>query len=219
MTFSVVDDLHGRYRCTRQPCPVAHEFGDILIGLPGRAYTCECGAPMTATTPENPVTDLSTLPAPPPPVAPAPAKPPLRLPQLSDHSVRVTAGIVVALGTYLVVVSAANPISAVIALSAAGVAAWAVIGNPGKQISRTLALALAVHSHGPAAGVGFDRCFPARAKHFRRFIRTGANPKLPVREARWCEWCGAPESCNDADPDDPTRAHTYKAPTKELSPT
>jgi hypothetical protein len=39
------------YRCTRQPCPVAEAFGEILKGFPGRDYRCECGAPMTPLAP------------------------------------------------------------------------------------------------------------------------------------------------------------------------
>lgn len=36
---------------------------------------------------------------------------------------------------------------------------------------RTTALALAIESHGPAAGVQEDRCFTARARHFEAYLR------------------------------------------------
>lgn len=39
--------LGAAYVCTRGvDCPVAAIYGEKLIGLPGRDYTCECGAPM-----------------------------------------------------------------------------------------------------------------------------------------------------------------------------
>lgn len=50
----------ARYRCTREPCPVADMYGDILLGLPGRGYTCECGAPMVEQPSEPALTGDDT---------------------------------------------------------------------------------------------------------------------------------------------------------------
>ena len=52
----------------------------------------------------------------------------------------------------------------------------AAITTLSDRLIRLAALALAVWSHGPAAGKESDRCFPARADHFLRWVRTGANP-------------------------------------------
>lgn len=48
--------------------------------------------------------------------------------------------------------------------------------DPVGKLARTAALALAVWSHGPQPGKNADRCFPARAAHFLRYMRFGANP-------------------------------------------
>lgn len=52
---------------------------------------------------------------------------------------------------------------------------WSV--DPFAKFARTVALALAIWSHGPATGAESDRCYPARAKHFLRYICTGRNHK------------------------------------------
>lgn len=38
---------------------------------------------------------------------------------------------------------------------------------------RATALALAIESHGPMVGEEHDACFPARARVFERYLRTG----------------------------------------------
>lgn len=50
------------------------------------------------------------------------------------------------------------------------------------KAARTVALILAIWSHGPRAGAPADRCYPARADHFLRWIRTGDNPKPDGQE-------------------------------------
>lgn len=64
--------------------------------------------------------------------------------------------------------------AAVLATAAVAIWYWA---DPGPKVARTAALALAVWSHGPQTGKAADRCYPARADHFLRWIRTGDNPK------------------------------------------
>lgn len=41
------------------------------------------------------------------------------------------------------------------------------------ELIRATALTLAIQSHGPAAGEEHDTCFPARARVFERYLRTG----------------------------------------------
>jgi hypothetical protein len=41
--------------------------------------------------------------------------------------------------------------------------------------ARAIALTLAIWSHGPKTGAPADRCFPARADHFLRYLSTGRN--------------------------------------------
>lgn len=46
--------------------------------------------------------------------------------------------------------------------------------KPGRdERIRVTALGLAIESHGPAVGDESDACYPARAKVFERYLRTG----------------------------------------------
>lgn len=91
----------------------------------------------------------------------------------------------------------------------------AVIGwwfvNPFVRLARTVALALAVWSHGPATGVESDRCYPARAAHLLGWIRTGDNPRVVPKfpeQGRWCAHCAAPEWC--LAPDGTVHPHRFE---------
>lgn len=151
---------------------------------------------------------------PPPPAPPASPKRSFKdRYRFAPEMPRLVAAGVVALGLFIVT---AGVLGVPLALLAAGIVGYCVAEHIPAKTARTLALALAVWSHGPAAGVEADRCYPARAKHFLRYIRHGENrrvvPKRP-EQGRWCAHCGIPEWC--IAPDGSVHAHDYEPMSKE----
>lgn len=140
-------------------------------------------------------------PPPPPPAPPAPPRQPLKDRYRPDPTIgrRIAAGIVAA-GLFVL---ASSILGIPLAFLAGATIGYCIAEQVPAKLGRTVALALAVWSHGPVAGVESDRCYPARARHFLWYMRTGENPrvvpKLPELVRR-CVNCGAPEWCT-ADPD------------------
>lgn len=146
--------------------------------------------------------------------APTTSSPPKKKLDLKDHyrpapetSRRITAGIT----AVVLFILGADILGVPLAFLAAVTFGYCIAEQTPTKLARTLALALAVWSHGPVSGVESDRCFPARAKHFLGYIRTGENrrvvPKLPEL-GRWCTHCGAAEWC--VAPDGSVHAHDYQ---------
>lgn len=128
--------------------------------------------------------------------------------RLSPDTSRRIAATVIGLG---ILFFGAGILGVTVAFLVSAVVGYSVAEQVPAKLGRTVALALAVWSHGPVAGVESDRCYPARARHFLRYIATGENPrvapKLPEL-GRWCAHCGAAEWCTSAD--GTVHAHDYQ---------